>query len=499
MKCPLVRWAAVLVIAPLLTRIAVCQTALDQENNPVWAGAAVNIVPANHVGQTFTPTMPRLAALEVNLITGNSGRGADQVTMQILKSGEPTFTTTATIPEGFHGWWRFDLPRGCLAVVPGEPLTIQIKDTNSAAFFWKYAGNNPYPRGEALFGGASFATNDFFFRTFGATTCPSWIGSRRLGVYTLCKYENNWKPDVCVSKAYDPYETFWEIMTAGTGDPHADPYESRRFINDEVIPTSVLPVTGGAQKSWDDFDLTFFYGHNNTIVPPHPHVPFSYWSYTGNTWVEIDTGFLDDLGWGYTTPYDYYVQRPVVDAEEVPAAVTYLFNSYTSSLLGPTRDYGGGTRWREHWNEAAQTTAYGKLGDQRLKWLILNGCQAVITTNCKDGSRNQLAYRIFSSIHGKYHIVFGHWIEYYTFQLKDLSAFAYDLLAGVPIQTAYFDMDPASNSSAISAEADWSNSLKSPDTMMYDSWTNPLQNNPGTHYFCERSIYNATVRYDYCQ
>jgi len=70
MKRMLVRWAAVLVFAPLLARIAVCQTALDQENNPVWDGGAVNIVPDNHVGQTFTPTMPYLAEVEVNLMTG---------------------------------------------------------------------------------------------------------------------------------------------------------------------------------------------------------------------------------------------------------------------------------------------------------------------------------------------------------------------------------------------------------------------------------------------
>jgi hypothetical protein len=126
---------------------------------------------------------------------------------------------------------------------------------------------------------------------------------------------------------------------------------------------------------------------------------------------------LDDIGWGHLTPYDYYPTRPIANADVHPAAVTYLYNEYTSSLLGGSYDYDGGNRpWQQRWNDPIQYFSYGELGDLDLEWLILHGCQAVITAN-EDGTYNNLAVRCFCPVSGRYHIM-GHYISYSISSMK---------------------------------------------------------------------------------
>jgi hypothetical protein len=70
--------------------------------------------------------------------------------------------------------------------------------------------------------------------------------------------------------------------------------------------------------------------------------------------------------------------------------------------------------------------------------------------------------------------------------MRPLASFAYDLLANVPIQTAYFDTDPSLNTSAIAAETppfSWANS-----TMVNDKWGHPMKDYPGTDTFSQRWI-----------
>jgi hypothetical protein len=307
-----------------------------------------------------------------------------------------------------------------------------------------------------------------------------------LGVYTLCSYEAGWKGPVCVSPAYDPYQDFWNLMTSGADPNGASLSRSRRYLNSEVTIPAIIPVPGRSQKCWDEFDLVFFYGHNNTIVPPHPHDWFGYSNYVGGAWVH-NSGYLDDIGWGHLTPYDYYPTRPIVNANVYPAAVTYLYNEYTSCLLGGPYDYGGGNRpWQQRWNDAVQYFSYGELGDLDMEWLILYGCQAVITAN-EDGTYNNLALRHFCPISGRYHIIMGHYISYSTSSMKPLADFANDLMSGVPIQCAYFDTDPDHNTSALAAERNpfpgWPAS-----TMVNDRWRSPVADNPNASVFTMRWI-----------
>lgn len=139
---------------------------LDQVNDPEWKGEAVNIIPVNNVGQTFTPSLPILVAVEIGLRTGNPGRGGDTVTMNILDKGKQLFSGSVTIPEGFGDFLRFDM-KPPLAVGVGKTLTIEVRDNGKNVFHWKYSSGNTYGRGNALFLGRPFNTNDFYFRTYG--------------------------------------------------------------------------------------------------------------------------------------------------------------------------------------------------------------------------------------------------------------------------------------------------------------------------------------------
>lgn len=324
---------------------------------------------------------------------------------------------------------------------------------------------------------------------------------REIGVYTLCNYEDSWKSNVCVNSALDPGGNFWTLMTSGTGSPYADSDGSRRYQNSEVTIETVLPIAGDSKKGWDEFDLVFFYGHHNMIVPPHPHSGFGYYTYNGTTW-DYNYGLLDDIGWGNTTPYDYYTTRGITSGNTHPGSVTYLYHKYTSALLGGLYHYGQGSGmlWRVEWDDPIIYAPYGtkawQLGAIDLEWLILHGCQAVITANESGTNYNSMGLKCFHWTQGKFHIVLGHYRSFYTTDLKSLNQFAIDLMAGVPVQTAYFDVDPDNNSSAIAAEPypfpGWSAS-----TMANDKWTNQMTDNENTSIFSQRWIRNVGTTAQY--
>jgi hypothetical protein len=333
---------------------------------------------------------------------------------------------------------------------------------------------------------------------------------RELGVYSLSSYENNWKGNVSIGKVFDPYYAFWSVMANPGYVNHCNLQHSKRYMNKEVNVRTVLVLEGDNYKSWDEFDLVFFYGHNNTIPAPHPdddYNLFEFKIYVNGTWQDYEKNGVKGInqakvGWGtMDAPFDYWTYRPITYADLWPGAVTYLHNEYTSCVLGYPYDYGGGFidpygAYREHWYDTPKGWDNERLGEIDLEWLILHGCQAVITCNENGTKSLDLALRIFRPIHGRYHIVMGHYCSYSTLYLKPLDQFAYDLIvgkSGVPIQTAYFDTDPDGNTSAFAAESDkgpfyWSNSVIS-----QDRWLNPMPDYPETQRFSQRWVVPSGV------
>lgn len=163
--------AFILIICASLASVSYGQGTLDQENNPVWQGGATNFVPENEVSQTFTPTLPYLVGVETALTTGNPGQGGDVVTLTVIGSAGQA-STSAFIPEGFEGFWRFDLPG--FELTPGETPTMILKDTGKVTFFWMYASDTYLP-GQAFFGGGPFDDHDFLFRTYGAENASVFL------------------------------------------------------------------------------------------------------------------------------------------------------------------------------------------------------------------------------------------------------------------------------------------------------------------------------------
>lgn len=308
-----------------------------------------------------------------------------------------------------------------------------------------------------------------------------------LGVYSLYKYGKvngkAWKGDVIPDYVDDPAGAFWETMTAGISSKYAH-YTSKCRVNEQVKHQTVFPTDGW--KDWDQFDMVFFYGHNNMITPPHSHEE------TGTFWTNHDLDWLETSGkwadWGTEAlPFEYF-NYDVTDGPDFPGSVTYLYEPFTAVLLGYQFKAGETSTYQL----SAQNTPAGNtpkttkkfasgLGTNDLEWLFLHGCQAVIVAN-KDGSEyNPMGVKAFAKTWDGFHIIQGHYRTYNTSQLKELVSFANDLLSGVSIQTAYFETDPANNTSAISAECKPHNYiggiekyLSDDSYMNNDTWTNPM-------------------------
>jgi hypothetical protein len=142
-------------------------TVPDQVNIAGWDKAWTNLV--NDVEQTFTPSMPRLLGVEVELVLGNRGKDEDELTLTILDSaGETVASVTQTVPASKCEHTLFVVPNDGIEVTPGE--TYRLKLSGGITFGWKYVVGG-YPKGAATFNGRPLlpkARSTFLFRTFGA-------------------------------------------------------------------------------------------------------------------------------------------------------------------------------------------------------------------------------------------------------------------------------------------------------------------------------------------
>jgi hypothetical protein len=138
----------------------------DQANTTPWTKGWTNL--AGSVRQTFTPTLPRLTAVEVELVVANPGPPND-VTMTLLDEGGRVLrVVTKPVPVADSGRVLFVLANDGLKVTPGKVYSIQVD--GDSVFGWKYVAGG-YENGAALLNGKPLSRNrrsTFLFRTFGA-------------------------------------------------------------------------------------------------------------------------------------------------------------------------------------------------------------------------------------------------------------------------------------------------------------------------------------------
>ncbi|HLZ43159.1 MAG TPA: hypothetical protein VKQ11_19475 [Candidatus Sulfotelmatobacter sp.] len=140
---------------------------LDQATTAEWKQGWTNL--SNSVRQTFKPSLPRLTAVEVELVVANPGPSLGSVSMTLLNAeGQPLLAADKTISVDHSDHALFLLPDG-FRVFPGKSYSIEISD-GSGLFGWKYVAAG-YNRGEALFNDKPLvpgAQAALLFRTFGS-------------------------------------------------------------------------------------------------------------------------------------------------------------------------------------------------------------------------------------------------------------------------------------------------------------------------------------------
>jgi hypothetical protein len=139
----------------------------DQVNGTHWDKAWTNLM--NDVEQSFTPSMPRLLGVEVELIVGNPGPAEDELTLTVLDSkGHTLAVVTQPVETSGCDHTMFIIPKDGIQVMPGEIYWLRLR--GGTLFGWKYVVGG-YEKGAATFNGKPLlkqARSTFLFRTFGA-------------------------------------------------------------------------------------------------------------------------------------------------------------------------------------------------------------------------------------------------------------------------------------------------------------------------------------------
>jgi hypothetical protein len=139
----------------------------DQVNVARWEKAWTNLV--NDAEETFTPSLPRLLAIEMELVAGNPGPKEDDLTVEVFDaSGETVASLTQTVYPSDCDHTLFVIPKRGIEVTPGQ--TYRLRLTGGTLFGWKYVVGG-YEKGAATFNGKPLlprARSTFLFQTFGA-------------------------------------------------------------------------------------------------------------------------------------------------------------------------------------------------------------------------------------------------------------------------------------------------------------------------------------------
>jgi hypothetical protein len=144
---------------------------LDQANKAPWKNGCAVVYPT--LRQTFTPSLPRVTGVEVELVVANPGPASGEINMMLLdpeNRGLALVSKSVALSDCSHV--LFFLPKGGARVTPGQVYTIELGSSDTV-FGWKYVVGG-YPSGVASFHDipgkplSQQTHNSFLFRTFGA-------------------------------------------------------------------------------------------------------------------------------------------------------------------------------------------------------------------------------------------------------------------------------------------------------------------------------------------
>jgi hypothetical protein len=108
---------------------------LDQANTATWQNAWTNLL--NDVRQSFTPALPKLVAVEVELVTANPGPSADTLTMKLVgPTGRAVAIVSKMVQTTDAEHAIFVFPEGGVEVSPGQLYSLQV--SGGSTFGWKY-------------------------------------------------------------------------------------------------------------------------------------------------------------------------------------------------------------------------------------------------------------------------------------------------------------------------------------------------------------------------
>jgi hypothetical protein len=148
---------------------------LDQANRAHWDGAWINLW--NDAQQTFTPSLPRLTGVEVDLVWANPAAEKDEsgaepsaeLTLSLLDGEGKVLASVSKTVVGQSSHVLFALPNGGMRVTPGQTYRIGLKG-GGGAFGWKYVAGG-YANGAAFFNSKPLLKDGratFLFRVFGS-------------------------------------------------------------------------------------------------------------------------------------------------------------------------------------------------------------------------------------------------------------------------------------------------------------------------------------------
>ncbi|MGC1484477.1 MAG: hypothetical protein WA789_11850 [Candidatus Acidiferrum sp.] len=138
----------------------------DQVNTATWQNAWTNLL--NDVRQSFTPSLPKLVAVEVQLFATNPGSPDDALSLELLDSSERTIAEVSkTVSTVKSDHVLFVFPSGGADVAPGQLYSLRL--SGGATFGWKYVVDG-YEHGSASFNRRALlpgTRSTFLFQTFG--------------------------------------------------------------------------------------------------------------------------------------------------------------------------------------------------------------------------------------------------------------------------------------------------------------------------------------------